>query len=180
MSFIGIVSNKKCFEKVKEELEELSKKYKNNIDDKLNLIHITTNSIKNLKNIRFETIIIEEDLKKFVNYKNTLRVICENAKFIVINTDINKKYDDIKKNEKINITYGLNQTADMTISSINDINMLICCQKNIQNKKGELIEIHEKRMVINKNKRLKVYEILIIYSIFSLYGMNIMDELLEK
>ena len=110
MTFIGMVSDYKSFENVKEVL----KKNKNN---DFNLIHICKKSISNIKNIKFEIIVIDGNLCEFKEEMLLIEKICANAKFVVINSDINMKIPEFIKNEKI-ITYGLNQRATVTISSI--------------------------------------------------------------
>ena len=56
MVLIGIVANKKCFETIK---TEIAKK-----DNQINVLHINTKSLENMKNIKFDTIIIQNDLEK--------------------------------------------------------------------------------------------------------------------
>ena len=52
MSFIGIVAKKKVFENIKNKmLEEIQ-------DETINFIHINLRSIQNIKNIKFEIVII--------------------------------------------------------------------------------------------------------------------------
>ena len=72
------------------------------------------------------------------------------------------------KNEVI--TYGLNQKATVTVSSISDTNILIYLQKSLQNKDKKKIEIEERRIKKKEKSTLKTYEILIIYIILMLYG----------
>ena len=56
MVLIGIVANKKSFELIKTEILKREKQ--------INVIHITPLSLENMKNIKFETVIIEENLEK--------------------------------------------------------------------------------------------------------------------
>ena len=74
MSFIGVVAGKKCFENIKKKISEELK------DESINFIQINLRSIENIKNIKFETIIIEDNIEKFKNNKNTLEKICSNAR----------------------------------------------------------------------------------------------------
>ena len=46
MSFIGVISDNKCFENIKEKIKEKDTK------KQLNLIHINSKSIENIKNIK--------------------------------------------------------------------------------------------------------------------------------
>lgn len=55
MTFIGVISDSKSFEKIQENIKE-------KWEQEIKLIHINKKSIGNIKNIRFETIIIDEDL----------------------------------------------------------------------------------------------------------------------
>ena len=156
MSFIGVVANRKCFEHIKR---------------KINL-----KSIENVKNIKFETIIIEDNLDKFKKNKETLEKIWENTEYILINTDKNPKQQKIEESIK-KITYGLNQKAVVTISSVSDTDILIYWQKDLFNKEGKKIEIEERRIKKRENNMLKLYEIIIIYTFFKIYNYNIIEEI---
>lgn len=171
MSFIGVVSDNKCFDNLKEKIKD------NNNDKAINLIHINSKSIQNIKNIRFEAIIINNDLEKLENYQQNLKKICVGSKYLILNTDINKKFD-ILKNEKINIiTYGLNQKSTVTISSISESDILIYLQRNIKNINDETIEVEEKRIRTRENSKCKTYDIMILYIIFMIYAYDIICEL---
>jgi len=171
MSFIGVISDNKTFDIVKKKL------LKNIEDNKMNLINITRKNIENMKNIKFETIIINNDLSKFKEKEIVLEKICTNAKFIILNSDINLKIEILKK-EKVNIiTYGLNQKATITISSITQSNILICLQRNIENVNKYILEVEERHIELDEKEKIKPYEILIIYTIFMIYGYKIMDQI---
>lgn len=172
MTFIGMVSDYKSFENVKEVL----KKNKNN---DFNLIYICKKSISNIKNIKFEIIVIDGNLCEFKEEMLLIEKICANAKFVVINSDINMKIPEFIKNEKI-ITYGLNQRATVTISSITESSILIYLQEKLENVKGKTIDIGEKRVEIDGKNRLKTYEILIIYIIFLIKSKPIIKQMMEK
>ena len=74
MSFIGVVANKKNFENIKNGiLEEMDS---NNIQ----FIQINLRSIENIKNIKFEIIIIEDNVEKFKNNQEALKKICYNSR----------------------------------------------------------------------------------------------------
>ena len=168
MSFIGIISDYKCFEKLN---QEINNRFKNSIK----LIHINKNSIGNIKNIKFEAIIIEEDLKKFQKEILIIEKICNKANYIIINTDINTDINSKVKDKTI--TYGCNHNAMITISSVTDTDILICLQKEIKNKKGKLMEIGEKHVKIKENSRLKIEDFLIIESIFLIKNYSIIEEI---
>lgn len=171
MSFIGIISDNKSFEIIKKKI------FKNVKANKITIINITRQNIENMKNIKFETIIINNDLQKFKEKEIILQKICTNSKYIVLNSDINLKID-ILKNEKVNIiTYGLNQKATITMSSIADTDVLISVQRNVENIKKEILEVEEKHINLDEKEKLKPYEILIIYTIFMIYGYKIMEQI---
>ena len=98
MSFIGVVAGKKCFENIKKKISEEFKK------EDINLIQINLRSIENVKNIKFETIIIEDNKEKFKNQEEILEKICNNTQYLVINTD--KNLNEKQINSKKCITYG--------------------------------------------------------------------------
>lgn len=168
MSFIGIVAGKKCFENIKRKISEEIK------DETMNFIQINLRSIENIKNIKFETIIVEDNLNKFKNNKDVLRKIFMNTQYLLINTDKNleKEIQEIPNK----ITYGLNQKATITVSSISDIDILIYCQESIKDKEGHKIEIEERRIKRKGKNTLKNYEILIVYALFKIYNKNIIEE----
>ncbi len=170
MSFIGIVASKKVFENIKRKLiEEMS-------NETINFIQINLRSIENIKNIKFETIIIEDKIEKFKENKQILEKICNNCKYLILNTDKNSEYGKIINREDI-ITYGLNRKAIVTISSISETDILIFLQKNLKNKENENIEIEERRIKRKDGSILKTYEILMIYTILRLYNKSIINEI---
>lgn len=169
MSFIGVVAGKKYFENIKKKITEEVK------DKTINFIQINLRSIENVKNIKFEIIIVEDNLDKFKNNKETLERIFKNTQYLMINTDKNleEKIDKIPNS----ITYGLNQKATVTVSSISDANILIYWQKSLKNREGHKIEIEERRIKRKEPRILKIYEILIIYAIFKIYNKSIIEEI---
>lgn len=167
MTFIGIISEHKTFENIKEHLGSRE----------TNFIHINKNSIENIKNIKFEIIIINSELENLKAKKEILEQICFHAKYLIINTDINLKFKLSNQSRTNIITYGLNQKATVTVSSITDTNILIYLQRNIKNIEGKIIEVGEKRIKITESCRLKTYEILIIYMISLINSKNIIEQI---
>lgn len=166
MSFIGIVSESKVFENIKSKLVELAG------ENKFNIILINPKSIENIKNIKFDVIVIDSDLEKLSDKTEILSQMLQKTNYVLVNTDINKTINQFEKNKLI--TYGLNQKAMITISSITESDMLICIQQNIKSK-NNIIEIEEKRLKLNEKCKLKTYEILILYAI-CLINNNIINE----
>lgn len=166
MSFIGIVSESKVFENIKSKLVELAG------GNKFNIILINPKSIENIKNIKFDVIVIDSDLEKLSDKTEILSQMLQKTNYVLVNTDINKTTNQFENNKLI--TYGLNQKAMITISSITESDMLICIQQNIKSK-NNIIEIEEKRLKLNEKCKLKTYEILILYTI-CLINNNIINE----
>ena len=155
MTFVGIISDNKSFQVLNE-----------NIDTQdYNLIQINNKSIDNIKNIKFEIIIINKELKSIEAKRFIIDTLCMNSKYIVINTDLNKEFNFGQKCKDKIITFGLNHKASVTISSITESSILIYLQRNIKDKNDKLIEVGEKQVKINKDNKIKVYEILIIFVI---------------
>lgn len=173
MTFIGMITEYKSFENIKEIL-------KKNFMKDIKLIHINKKSIGNIKNIKFETIVIDERLEKYTQEINIIRLMCRNAKYVVLNTDLNTLTEEIKKLNYNIITFGLNRKATVTISSINESGILIYLQRNLKNIKGNTIEIGEELVKINEENRIKTSEILIIYTIFLIQQKPIMIQSKEK
>lgn len=173
MSFIGVVASRKCFENIKKKITEQIK------DETINFIQINLISIENIKNIKFETIIVEDNLEKFKNNKAIIEKICKNVQYLMINTDKNPEHKGTEKVQN-KITYGLNQKADVTVSSISDTDILVYWQKNISDKEGNKIEIEERRIKRREKNTLNTYQILIIYTFFKIYKKNVIKEIQEK
>ena len=115
-----------------------------------------------MKNIRFEILVIDSDISKYIEERKLIERLCSYARYLVINTDLNKVIENINNNKII--TYGLNQEATVTISSVTESSTLICLQKNLKIK-DKFIEIGEKLVKRDETSKLKIYEILIIFII---------------
>ena len=76
MSFIGVITNSKNEEYI---IEELSKK----IPTK-NIIFITDKNIENVKNVRFETLVIDEK----INDVKHLKQVTSHVKYVILNSDL--------------------------------------------------------------------------------------------
>lgn len=153
MTFVGIISDNKSFQVLKENIGTQD----------YNLIQINNKSIDNIKNIKFEMIIINKELKSLEEKKLIIDTLCMNSKYIIINTDINKEFNFGQKCKDKIITFGLNHRATVTVSSITESSILVYLQRNVKDKNDKLIEVGEKQVKINKDNKIKVYEILIIY-----------------
>ena len=162
MPFIGIVAKESDSNFIKNEL------LKNSFKTKFEIININKESIQNLKNIKFETIVICDEFSNFLRSSKYLEEIIRNAKYIVINSDIINENEIITEGKKV--TYGLNQNAMITISSIKQENILICIQKQLKNIKEKIVEEQEINIQISKNSSKKICNSMAIFTILVIYG----------
>lgn len=163
MTFVGVVTDGKDEEFIINNIES-------NLRDKsVKVISINNNSIDNIKNVKFETILIDDVLtndtrKESINLKEkreTLKEIIKNSKNIILNSDIVENLEMVKNLNLSVITYGFNSKATVTMSSLDDDNMLVCLQRNIRDIDGTIIEqqelyvnLQDKAGRINNTKRL--------------------------
>lgn len=140
MFFIGIVTNQKNELFIKEKLE--------NITSDSRIIFITEKNIDNIKNIKFETILLDSQI---IKKKKEIRKIISSCKYLVINNDI--KIDDsiIESMDLTIITYGFNGKSTFTISSIDENKLIICLQRIIFKENNMQIEPQEYEVEINEN-----------------------------
>ena len=83
MACIGIVADKNSEQEIEKILLEKSKEY-NNI---FTIIIINEKSINNIKNIKFETILI---YKNIIKSEDVFKPILLNTKYLILNSDIEK------------------------------------------------------------------------------------------
>ena len=162
MSFIGIYTNRKEFKLLKNKIIDC-------IDLKNeNIIRINKQNIKNLKNVRFETIVISKALEN-IDENKYLEKIVKNVKYLILNGDADLKLL-IESKKKINlITYGLNQKSTITLSSLKEENILISLQREIMNIYNKYISMREISVDLKEYKYFKIEDILLIYTIYFLY-----------
>ena len=164
MPFIGVIAKECDSNFIKNEI------IKNSTNNKFEIFNINQKNIPNIKNITFESIIINEDIQELLKYSKYLEDILKKAKYIIINSDIIKDIS-ILGESKINIiTYGLNNQATVTISSVREEDILICIQNNFKNIQGKDIEEQEMNIKILKNNLKKLCNTLSIFTILSIYG----------
>jgi len=151
MSVVGIITNSS-------NIIELEKK--------LNIIVINEKSIENMKNVKFDIVIIYQETKQNENIKQLIST----CKYLVINTDIKenlKLLEGIELSETTIITYGFNRKSSITIVSNENDEIILEIQREINNLKGEKIECQEIKLQNNLEKNhiylaisLKILEIL--------------------
>ena len=160
MPLIGIVAKKKDVQAIKNELK----------GSNVEIIEITKQCVKNLKNITFEEVIFLEDISLNTDEYKYMNEIISKAKYIIFNSDIKMKIFkqiEIQKPVKF-ITFGFNSKSTITISSIKEEKVIVCIQRNIEKINGKILEIQEKE-ILSKNTR-KIYNYLVVFIIKELHN----------
>ncbi len=168
MPFIGIISKENDSNYIKNIIN------KNAIKSKFEVININKKSIENIKNIKFDILVICENIEKMLKESSYLEDIIKKSCYLVINSDIKENFSLLKDIEANIITYGFNAKSTITISSIKDDKLMLCLQRSI---KGifSIIEEQEFNIEIKRNNVNKLYNILVIFAILAIYG-----EILQK
>lgn len=143
----------------------------NSVNKEHTVIAINDKSINNIKNIKFETILVM-DLNKVKQEEIILNEIFEKSKYLVINADMNETLE-IVNNMKLNIiTFGFNSKSTITASSVEE-NFIICLQRKIININKKIIEPQEIEVkVIEKKLSNSSHNLMGIASILLIYGKN--------
>ena len=166
MPFIGVIAKESESNFIKNEV------IKNSINNRFEFININKESIQNIKNIKFETIVVNENPSILLQSSKYLENILKNAKYLIVNSDVIENVDMLKSNAKI-ITYGLNQHAIITVSSIKNENILMCIQESIRDIKGKTIEQQEVNIEIIKNSLTRICNSMVIFTILTIYEENL-------
>lgn len=165
MAFIGIIVDSKHETQIKRTLEA-----KLNIPNKEHtIIAINDKSIENIKNIRFETILIM-DVNEVQSKEKLLNEVFEKSKYLVINADMESTLE-IVNNMKVNIiTFGFNSKSTVTASSVEEP-FLICLQRKIVDINKEILEPQELEVKIaDKKLSNSSHNLMGIASILLIYG----------
>ena len=166
MAFIGVIAESKNEMQIK----KIISKNLNSENKEHTVITINSKSIDNIKNIRFETILVislEELSKKY----SAINEILKNGKYLVINSDIDENNLEFINNTKVNaITFGFNQKATITASSVED-NLMLCIQRKIIDVNRNILEPQEIE-IKNNNEILSnsSHNAMGIASILLIYG----------
>lgn len=155
MSFMGIITNPKNENYIKKFL----KKYIN-IEY---VIFINEKNIENMRNIKFDTILLGRKFEE----NEILNEIIRKCKYLILNSDL-KVYDNKLDNLNIQIiTYGFNQKATITTSSVEEDKIVVFLQRSIVNMYKQYVEQMEISIDIDKNTEtyavMESIAILLIY-----------------
>lgn len=159
MSVVGIITNSS-------NIIELENKIKSFKTKQTNIVVINEKSIENMKNIKFDIIIIYQETKS----NERLKQIISTSKYVVINTDFKenlKVLEGIEDLETIVITYGFNGKSTITIVSNENEEIILEIQREIKNLKEKNVECQEIKLENNYEKNqtylviaLKILELL--------------------
>ena len=165
MAFIGVIAESKNQMQIKRILDNNL----NSIHKEHTVIVINDKNIENIKNIRFETLLITS--LEAISNKNNINVFIKNCKYLVISADIDiSNKIELNNNTKLKIiTFGFNQKSTITASSVED-ELMICIQRKIYNIYGKIIEPQEikeknisENMPQNAHNSMGIAGILLIY-----------------
>lgn len=155
MPFIEIITDSKS-------QTQLNKIITKSMVNNCEILYIKDKNIENTKNIKLETLILNRKIQNI----NIRKKILENSKNVILNLDLN---EDIEDNLKTNIiSYGYNSKSDITLSSVEDDQMLICIQNTITSIYNRKIEPQE--IKVNVKPDINVYNIMIIIALTALYA----------
>ena len=151
MFFIGIITNQKNEIYVKNKLNEE------------NILFINDKNISNMKNIKFEAIVVDNK----INNRSDLRKILSNTKYVILNSDIEFDLEVFKELNVTVITYGFNSKSTFTVSSLTENNIIICLQRIIFKPNGNKIEPEEYQ--IENEENVEKYAIIYTQILKKLY-----------
>lgn len=163
MAFIGVITSKRSEEASRKVFIKL---FNENIINKMNVVLINESNIDSMKNVFFETIIINEDNILIRNKINSLKQILEKCKFLILNSDMDMNFESIYKLKLIVITYGFNLKSTITASSTENEKIQICIQRSIINAYNKIIEPKE---IFIDSKINDIYKVMEQYIIELLY-----------
>lgn len=147
MAVIGIITKSNNINEIEKTLEKYG------IHEK-NIVIITKHTIENIKNVKFDIIIIFDQTED----DNILKKVLDSSKYLIINTDFkeNVKLLNMAEDQYV-ITFGFNSRATITIISNENDEIILDLQREIENLNKEKIESQEIKLENNFNKN-RIYE----------------------
>lgn len=160
MPLIGIIANKKDIKAIKNSIQ------KNNIE----IVEITKESIENIKNIKFDEIIVMKKIHITEEQNKKLNEIVSKVEYLIINADINiEAKEPIKSPIKV-ITFGFNSKSTITISSVKENKIIIYIQRKIEKNNKEIIDEEEKEIRVHAKSNDKIYNNLVVFILKELHN----------
>ena len=147
MAVIGIITKSNNIIEIEKTLEKYG------IHEK-NIVVITKHTIENIKNVKFDIIIIFDQIED----DDILKKVLDSSKYLIINTDFkeNVKLLNMAEDQYV-ITFGFNSRATITIISNENDEIILDLQREIENLDKEKIESQEIKLENNFNKN-RIYE----------------------
>ena len=147
MAVIGIITKSNNINEIEKTLEKYS------IHEK-NIVIITKHTIENIKNVKFDIIIIFDQIED----DDILKKVLDSSKYLIINTDFKEtvKLLNMAEDQYV-ITFGFNSRATITIISNENDEIILDLQREIENLDKEKIESQEIKLENNFNKN-RIYE----------------------
>ena len=155
MPFIGIISEENNENRIRRFLLE-------KLDwQESSILCIKEKSIENIKNIRFETILLARQFKNV----EVLKLILKHTTYLVSNVDFKQNWEILKDLELTVITYGFNSKATITASSVEEDQVMVCLQRTMKTREGKQMEPQEIEMpkLENVNDTMGVTGVLWLY-----------------
>lgn len=165
MAFIGVIAESKNEMQIKRALDnKLNSNHKEHT-----VIAINDKSINNVRNIRFETILVIS-LEEITN-KDIINDLFKNTKYLVISSDIPYNSLELINNIKLNvITFGFNQKSTITASSVEE-GLIICLQRRLIDINKNVLDPQDIEVkVINKSLSNSTHNAMGIAGVLLIYG----------
>ena len=159
MVFIGIITDSKSKDNIYNLLKH-NKILKENI-----VIFINEANIDNIKNVHFNTIVINSKFSKI----DELNALLSNTQNIIVNVDEEIELNELNLFNLNLITYGFNSKSSVTISSITDDEILICIQRNLCFN-SKTIEVQEVKI---ENSSHNIYDLIVALILFLMYSSTL-------
>lgn len=161
MSFIGILTDLKNETYTR---NALKKDFSSQHDQ---VIFINHKNIQNIKNIRFESILL--DAEDCIDVGILERIVM-NSKNLIIHADNKSVMNKLNNTNLQVITFGFNPKSTVTISSVTEDCILMCIQRKIQSMSGEIIEPQEIKIDIKRNENIMANTVIGIQIVRLIYG----------
>jgi len=161
---LGIIADSMNFEFIKNKLQNKKEA------SKFELINLNKDNLENLKNIKYETVVFATDMKKMKKEKDIIYSIIKDAKYLIINSDLYTLIEEFKDSKPRVISYGMGQKSTVTASSIKEDEIMICLQRNMEDIKGNIIEMQEIKVNMEDITNDKVYDLLVVFILEKLYN----------
>ena len=154
MSVVGIITNQNNIIEIEEKIQSYKINEKNRSNGGLLCFIITKENVSNIKNVKFDMIIIFDQIEEDEEIKKVVR----ESKYVLLNSDYkeNLKLIDEHTNSYV-ITFGYNSRASITIISNENDEIILEIQREIDLAKNKKIECQEIKMNNNFAKKY-IYE----------------------